>query len=206
MSSNNQIAEATGQLAPIARPPLLITESADEFAALLAALRQEIKPKGIIENIYLEDLAAIVWEIQRLRRCRTGIVNNAIRAALKSLLNQLLVSPDILDRLNSEAEAVRLADAWFVSQKAKKEALAILRRFNLDENAIEAEAVRLSWSDLELIDRMQTSLRSRLDKTLRCVADYRDSLAVRMRQSSDRIVENDEPLCLELIADKKSAA
>jgi hypothetical protein len=61
MSSNNEMAEATGQLPQIARPPLLITESADEYAALLAALRQEIKPQGVIEHIYLEDLAS-TWK------------------------------------------------------------------------------------------------------------------------------------------------
>ena len=68
MSSNNQTAPATDGLVPLARPPLLMTKSADELAALLSALRQEIKPDGIIENIYLEDLAAIVWEILRFRR------------------------------------------------------------------------------------------------------------------------------------------
>jgi hypothetical protein len=201
MSSNNQTAGATGQLAPFARPPLLITESADEFAALLAALRQEIKPNGMIENIYLEDLAAIVWEIQRLRRCKAGIVNNAFRAALQSLLKQLLVTPNILDRLESEAEAVALADGWFANRKTEKQVMAILHEFDLDETAIEAEAVRLTWSDLELFDKMHASLRSRLDKALRSVADYRDSLARQMRQSSDRILEND-PLCIEHVADQ----
>lgn len=202
MSSNNQTAGATGQLAPFARPPLLITESADEFAALLAALRQEIKPNGMIENIYLEDLAAIVWEIQRLRRCKAGIVNNAFRAALQSLLKQLLVTPNILDRLESEAKAVALADGWFANRKTEKQkVMAILHEFDLDETAIEAEAVRLTWSDLELLDKMQASLRSRLDKALRSVADYRDSLARQMRQSSDRILEND-PLCIEHVADQ----
>jgi hypothetical protein len=181
---------------------LLITESADEFAALLAALRQEIKPNGMIENIYLEDLAAIVWEIQRLRRCKAGIVNNAFRAALQSLLKQLLVTPNILDRLESEAKAVALADGWFANRKTEKQkVMAILHEFDLDETAIEAEAVRLSWSDLELLDKMQASLRSRLDKALRSVADYRDSLARQMRQSSDRILEND-PLCIEHVADQ----
>ena len=37
---------------------------ADEFAALRAALRHEIKPNGTIEQIYLDDLAANVWEMQ----------------------------------------------------------------------------------------------------------------------------------------------
>jgi hypothetical protein len=202
MSTNNQRAAATSQLAPFARPPLLITESADEFAALHAALVQEIKPNGIIEQIYLDDLASLVWEIQRLRRYRTGIVNTAFRAALESLLKRLLLTPHILERIESEAKAEALADDWFTSQRGKNEVLAILRRFDLDESAIEAEAIRQSWSDLELVDQMQRSLRSRLDNALRSVDDYRASLARQMRQSSNRILENDASLCIEHVANE----
>ena len=79
--------QSSNEVALFAPPPLLITESADEFAALLAALQQEIKPNGIIEQIYLHDLAAIVWELQRMRRYRTGIVNNPSGPRCKVCLN-----------------------------------------------------------------------------------------------------------------------
>ena len=197
--------KAKNQVALLATSSLLITESPDEFAALLAALQQEIKPNGIIEQIYLDDLAAIVWEIQRLRRYRTGIVNNAFRAALQKLLNHLLLTPD-MSRIKNEARASALADDWFTSQRGKKEVLAILRRFDLDESAIEAEAIRLSWSYLELVDKMQMSLRSRLDKALVSVAAYRDGFAKLVPQSPGLILENDsnDVVRLENFAGKKS--
>ena len=196
--------KAKNQVALLATSSLLITESADEFAALLAALQQEIKPNGIIEQIYLDDLAAIVWEIQRLRRYRTGIVNNAFRAALQKLLKHLLLTPD-MSRIENEARASALADDWFTSQRGKKEVLAILRRFDLDESAIEAEAIRLSWTYLELVDKMQMSLRSRLDKALVSVAAYRDGFAKLVRRSPGLILENDsnDVVRLENFAGKK---
>jgi hypothetical protein len=52
---------------PVPHP---MSESADEFASLRTALELEIKPKGIVEQIYVDDIAAIVWEIRRLRRCK----------------------------------------------------------------------------------------------------------------------------------------
>ena len=195
----------SNEVAVFAPAPLLITKSADEFAALLAALQEEIKPNGLIEQIYLHDLAAIVWEIQRMRRYRTGIVNNAFRAALQSLLQRLLQTPEYLDQVMSESRAAALAHDWFTNQRTKKEVLKILRRFDLDKSAIEAEAIRQSWSDLELVDKMQASLRLRFDRTLHNVADYRDSLAKRMRQSSERILDNDEVPRLADFATKKSA-
>jgi hypothetical protein len=198
---------APQQVSPHASPPLLITESAEEFASLREQLEQEIKPKGIVEQIYLDDLAAIVWEIQRLRRCKTAIINNALRAALKRLLGQALfdvVDPEDLGDDGTE-QVEDFADRWFTNKQIRKEVLKILGRYHLDESAIEAEAIRLTASDLEVIDRMLTFLRARLDRTLRCVADYRDGLAKRLRQSSDRILEDSDVLRIEHLPVKKSA-
>ena len=81
------------ELALLPKLPLLITESADEFDALREAFEQEIKPRGIIEQMYIHDICAIVWEILRLRRCKVVIINSAFRSALQNLLTQLLEQP-----------------------------------------------------------------------------------------------------------------
>jgi len=197
MLSNGKIVATADRLSSLCEPALLLSESREKYESLLLALQQEIKPKGRVEQIYLEDLTAIAWEIQRLRRCKAGIINNGFRSALQTLLQRLLLSPDFLDQLTIDEEAARLAMGWFVSKKCKKQVLAILNRQTLDETAIEAEAIRQSWSDLELIERMLMSLRSRLDKVFGCVADYRDNLARRMGESSDRILQNDGAICLD---------
>src|SRR5262245_56442474 len=82
------------ELALLPKTPLLITESADEFDALRDAFEQEIKPRGIIEQMYVHDICAIVWEILRLRRCKVVIINSAFRRALEDLLMGLLEQPD----------------------------------------------------------------------------------------------------------------
>ena len=45
--------------------PLLRSESAADFLALRTGLHQEIQPKGVIEEIYLEDGAWLIWDLQR---------------------------------------------------------------------------------------------------------------------------------------------
>src|SRR6266540_1989217 len=168
------------ELALLPKLPLLITESADEFDALRNAFDQEIKPRGIIEQMYVHDISSIVWEILRLRRCKVVIINSAFLSALEHLLVQLLKGPGQYDyEVEDKAEA--LAHAWFTDQEAKKQVSEILSRFGLDESAIEAEAIRRSSSDLELLDKMLTSLESRRDKALGCVAEYRTSLAQQLR-------------------------
>jgi hypothetical protein len=193
------------ELALLPKSPLLITESADEFDALRDAFEQEIKPRGIIEQMYVHDIGSIVWEILRLRRCKVVIINSAFRSALQNLLKQLLKQPGQYD-YDVEDEAQALAQAWFTDKEAHKQVLEILSRFKLDETAIEAEAIRKSSADLELLDRMLTSLESRRDKALGCVAEYRASLAHQLRQSADRIIDGKGVLQLEDASSKRPTA
>ena len=178
------------ELALLPKSPLLITETADEFDALRDAFEQEIRPRGIIEQMYVHDICSIVWEILRLRRCKVVIINSAFRSALEGLLVRALRQPGQYDhdrQLRNQAEA--LTQAWFTDKEAKKRVSEILSQFKLDDSAIEAEAIRGSSSDLELLERMLTSLESRRDKALGCVAEYRASLAQQLRESADRILD-----------------
>jgi hypothetical protein len=193
------------ELALLPKLPLLITESADEFDGLRDAFEREIEPRGIIEQMYVHDISSLVWEILRLRRCKVVIINSAFRSALEHLLVQLLKGPGQYD-YEVEDKAQALAHAWFTDQEARKQVLEILSRFDLDESAIEAEAIRKSSSELELLDRMLTSLESRRNKALGCVAEYRASLAHQLRESSDRIIDGKGVLRLEDAASERSTA
>ena len=147
--------------------------------------------------------ASIVWEILHLRRCKVVIINSAFRSALQHLLVQLLKGPGQYDyEVQDKAQA--LAHAWFTDREAEKQVSQTLNRFDLDESAIEAEAIRRSSSDLELLDRMLTSLESRRNKALRCVAEYRASLAHQLRESADRIIDDKGVLTLEDAASERS--
>jgi septal ring factor EnvC (AmiA/AmiB activator) len=190
------------ELALLPKLPLLITESAEEFDALRDAFEREIKPRGIIEQMYVHDICSIVWEILRLRRCKVVIVNAAFSSALENLLVQLR-EPGQLD-FQVRDKAGRLAHAWFTDKETKKQVSETLSRFDLDESAIEAEAIRKSSSDLELLDRMLSSLESRRNKALGCVAEYRASLAHQLRESADRIIDGKDVVRLEHPSSRRS--
>jgi hypothetical protein len=185
--------------------PVLITESADEFDALRDAFEREIKPRGIIEHMYVHDISSIGWEILRLRRCKMVIINAAFRSALEHLLVQLLRRPS-QNEYYVKDKAQALAHAWFTDHEAKKQVSETLSGFQLDESAIEAEAIRRSCSDLESLDHMLASLESRRNKALGCVAEYRASLAHQLRESADRIIDGKDVLRLEHASSKKPTA
>jgi hypothetical protein len=192
------------ELALLPKLPLLITESADEFDALRDAFEREIKPRGIIEQMYVHDISAIVWEILRLRRCKVIIINSAFRSALENLLVQLRQPGQ--QEFQARDPARELAQAWFTDKEAKNQVSELLSRFDLDESAIEAEAIRKSSSDLELLDGMLASLETRRNKALGCVAEYRASLAHQLRESADRIIDGKDVLRLEDAASERSTA
>jgi hypothetical protein len=53
---------------------------------------------------------------------------------------------------------------------------------------------------------MLASLESRRNRALRCIGDYRDGLARRLRESADRIIEASAVLQLEDKSSKRPAA
>ena len=191
------------ELTLFSKPPLLITESAEEFAALNAALMEEIKPRGIIERLYVDDIAALVWEILRLRRCKVAIVNIAFKHAVSHTVYHLAGQPQVGTPEREWYEAIVLD--WFSKPEARKEVLQLLAEFRLDEFAIEAEAIRSVFSELEVLDRMLTLLESRRNKALRSIADYRDGFAKQVREVSNRVIEADAVIQLENQAARRSA-
>src|SRR5262245_6546369 len=111
---------------PVYSDPAL-SEEVEALAREIAgtAFEQEIKPRGIIEQMYVHDISSIVWEILRLRRCKVVIINSAFRRALENLLGQVLRQPGQSD-YDVKDEAQALAQAWFTDQEAKKQVSEIL--------------------------------------------------------------------------------
>ena len=193
------------ELAVLPKLPLLITESADEFDALRDAFEQEIKPRGIIEQMYIHDFCSIVWEILRLRRGKAAIINAAFRDALVHVLTECLTKPGKL-QLDLDDQVQTLALAWFKNEQGKKRVAKTLNESGFDEYAIEGEAIRRSSSALELLNRMLASLEARRDKALRCIGDYRDGWGRQLRGLSDRMIEGQDVPVLVHASSEESAA
>jgi hypothetical protein len=78
-SSKSKIAAARLR----AGTPVLITESVDEFVALRTKLYDDI------EQGWVDDLAAVMWEIMRLLRIKAEIWNGAFYKALIKILQRV---------------------------------------------------------------------------------------------------------------------
>jgi hypothetical protein len=177
--------------APLSRGPLLITESDEEFIAICEALQAEIKPRDTIERLYVSDVANLVWEERRLLRGKTAIVNLAFRQALTAIITQLQRQPGALGMASLDPDAEHLASAWFVDPIVRKQVKDLLERFGLDESAIEAEAMRNSAGDLELLERLLHSAQIRRSKALVFIAEYRRDLGALLREACNKVIEGE---------------
>ena len=177
------------ELQLFSKTPLLVTESEQDFSVLSEALMQEIKPRGIVQQLYLADFVTRVLEISRFQRCKVAIVNTAFKDALSEIVYRLAGEPEMGTPKQEWVDAV--TNDWFSKPQARKEVLQLLEQFHLDEAAIEAEAIRTSFSEVEMLDRMITLLESRRNKALRSMAEYSDGFAKSVREASNRVIEGE---------------
>ena len=184
--------------------PLLMTESEDEFDRIRDAFDQDLKPRGIVEQMYVIDIAYLAWEILRLRRCKAAIINSALRPALKGILQQLLRKPGE-HSYDVDEKAQKLVQSWSSNPTVRRLVSQLLGDSQLDHSGIEAEAIRRSGEDLEQLERLLASLESRRNRALRCIADYRGGFARQLRESSDRIIDG-KVLALDKPSSKKPSA
>lgn len=190
------------ELSTLLKSPLLLTESAQDFAALREALEREIKPRGAIEQMYLADITYIQWEILRFRRSKTGIINIAIRNKMDCLQRSLNDSEGY-DSEGSGEDADQASDgvgdedqsapAWFERADVKITS-EVLAASNMNEVDVEAGAIEDVAASLELLDQMLSSLESRREKMLRNIEEYRFSFARQVRKSTDHIDRGSEIL------------
>jgi hypothetical protein len=158
--------------------PLLITESDEEFQRIRQALYQEIKPVGIIEEMYVEEFAEITWQILRLKRCKAGVSNLAFHPASASILNELMrTGPDI-------------ARDWISKPEIAKKVETGLGAYKLDGAVIIAKAIKDSAYQLELIENWLALAETRRDKMLLRIAQYRSELGAILRKTTHEVIES----------------
>jgi len=86
----------------LSKRPLIPGEDPTLYDALLARVREAVRPFDIIEHIWVKDIVDLVWEMQRWRRLRAATFAQAHREVLREALSDLLGAqhkPGLADRL-----------------------------------------------------------------------------------------------------------
>jgi hypothetical protein len=165
-------------LAQLYAPALLSTESTDEHDFLRNTLQQQIQPETFIEHLWVADLIEGEHEMGRLRRFRARIIRSNTPQALRNLLS-------LVTGVYESNEIDYLVAKWFTNKAVKRTVSRILRDFGSDEVSIDAEALRLSMTDIAPLERRKTELELRRDRILGRIEDHRAGLATQVMAKLD---------------------
>jgi len=188
----NQVAVPKIDLPPeIARifrkPPLLVGESSREYAEICKSLVHTINPQNHLEWLLLKQVLDLYWEILRLSRFKTEIVNMCWCEALRQAVESILEGEDD-ERRRAAQEHV---DGWFATLEAQEATRKLLLKHGISEDAIMAQAMVLRLPELQVIDKLLERARVSQMATLREIEHYRAAGTWQVAKGLQQIVDEE---------------
>ena len=158
---------------------LLESEDARSYDGIFTRISAAVKPVDFLEEIWVHDVAALVWEAFRLRRLKTRLMEAAAPRGLARVLSYFL----------SHETAKEIVVGWARDGRSTKQIKTLLEQSGVTMEHVMAETLAERIEDIERIDRMIASAELRRSAMLREVDRHRAGLASRLRLASDEVVE-----------------
>ena len=159
---------------------LLENEDTAAYEEIFTRISAVVKPADFLEEIWVRDVVALVWEAFRLRRLKTCLMETAAPRGLARVLSSFLphttVNEIVAGWAGRDGERVRQVEG-------------LLDQAGLTMEHVIAETLADRIEDIERIDRMIASAEQRRSAMLREVDRHRASLASRLRLAGDEVVQ-----------------
>jgi hypothetical protein len=150
-------------------PPLLSTEDPARYRDMLDRFAECIAPRNIIEWLWVKDVADLSWEILRLRRYRTLMIERRRESDARiEYAPEHADDPEVYDILE-QIEAHRNAPT-------------------LDTEAESARLLIYYLPKYETIDKLLMAAELRRDRILRELDFRRERIAPLLRKISDEVI------------------
>jgi hypothetical protein len=160
-------------------PPLLIAgEDSSRYHELVARVSAAVRPKDVLEEMAVRDIAYHDWEISRLRRIKSAVFASGLQS---SLIAKLLSAPKM-----TESKARDLAGRFVAGDAlAAKEVDKVLASVSLSIDAAMANTFAVRQQEFELIERLSASLEARRYAASRELERRRSALADARRREEE---------------------
>jgi hypothetical protein len=163
-------------------PPLIEGEDSAAYGELLNRISAAVKPKDVLEEIWVRDVVDLTWEALRWRRLKSNLLAASTHAGLKQVLIPLC----------GYIEADRLAESWARNEAAgRKKVEQLLASAGLSMDAVMAQTLALKISDIERFDRLVMAADARRDATLREIERHRATLGQALRRETEQVEEGE---------------
>jgi hypothetical protein len=155
--------------------PLFAGEDAAAYDSLLSRVSDVVKPADILEEIWLQDVVELSWEVTRLRRTKAEFLNSSAHRGLRKVLDGLL----------GWKEGQDLTARWAArNPDAIKLVAGSLTAAGMTMNTVMAQTLVASINEVERIDRLTAAAELRRNAMLREIADYRSGFAAQLRRAT----------------------
>jgi hypothetical protein len=158
----------------IAPPPLIRDDTAASYEALFAHIIAEVRPRGIVEHIWVRDFVDLAFEVVRLRGLKADLLTAGAGEGLRTVLRDLGID-----------DYFSLAKRWHARDPdAIATVEAALAAAGLGLGVVRAQALAARLREVEAIDRMIRSAEARRDEMLRQLYRHQAELAERLRRAA----------------------
>jgi hypothetical protein len=179
----------------LGEPPLLANEEPSDYYALLVLLARDVKPTGVIEWLWVRDVADLTWDVMRYRRVKAAFFNQHFRFALERDRQAPQRRKAHLAALDAQLARYEGRPAACVEANGGKDGpIDPTTKEEVDANVEEPdsrtyESFFYNEHFWEALEKMQTSAEFRRNNTLREIEHRRSALGRALRQSADRVIE-----------------
>jgi hypothetical protein len=169
--SSVAISEVVGVFADA---PVILGENPADYTQLTSKVLAAVRPGDFIEEMLVRDVIDLFWEVTRLRRLKTGLLNANMGKGIEEILN----SVRYVDREDNDW----LARDWRAGDKKARDSVAeLLAAAGLSMEAVMGQTLSLSIDSIDRMDRMIASAEARRGNALREIERHRATLGAAVR-------------------------
>jgi hypothetical protein len=205
-----QLAELKELLGP---PPVLSTESTEAFYRIMEEFLECFQPGDFMERALVKDLTCHTWDIVRLNRHKTLVMERKYRQRLKYQAQRTRIMAQRKEAIAGNLGAGAVKPANELERVLDLEDLVEGSVENIDqilnrpaEELDHAHALERAIEYFERLDKLLNAAIARRNDVLDQLERYRDGLGQHLRRVSDQIIDGEckpaevEPECVPPVA------
>jgi hypothetical protein len=171
-------------LAALLGPPILLAgESSESRQTLANSLREAIRPRDALEEIYLDDLIEAQWDKLRWRRAKIDLLRSSAEKGVQALIAPLVEEdPYSLQGLYKQVQD--LVKKWSRRDPATlRQVEKMLQEAGHDDGAIMAQTLLVLIDKVEAIEKLISRAETRYNAAIRDINDHRVTLQQRQHEA-----------------------
>ena len=164
-------------------------EDEAEFEALLCALFQEVRPRGVVEQLLVSDFVQAAWDARRARRAVATTLNLMEQQSVTDILTQSDVDPGTAGTVARTRRAQAVSEIMLTGIEEHDDFQTTLGGRGLDAGAVTSNGFRIALGDIERMEKLASAADQRRINAMREIHRHRATLADRVQSAMGEVTD-----------------